>query len=109
MYNMPNWRGVSGNGKYVIYINRLISAKIMLDLANGDAHSAYIKWRDNHVFISRVLKQDGTMIERVIFLVVDGISLMSLENILFKSPEISITHFEELNRLLKANKLERYN
>ena len=40
---------------------------------------------------------------------VDGISLASLENILFKSPQISITHFEELNRLLKANKLERYN
>lgn len=109
MYNMPNWRGVSGNGKYVIDINRLISAEIMLDLANGDAHSAYTKWRDNHVFISRVLKQDGTMIERAIFLVVDGINLISLENILFKSPEISITHFEELNRLLHANKLERYN
>ena len=84
MYNMPNWRGVSGNGKYVIDINRLISAEIMLDLANGDAHSAYTKWRDNHVFISRVLKQDGTMIERAIFLVVDGINLISLENILFK-------------------------
>ena len=62
-----------------------------------------------HVFISRVLKQEGTMIERAIFLVVDGISLASLENILFKSPQIIITHFEELNRLLKANKLERYN
>ena len=109
MYNMPNWRGVSGNGKYVIDINRLISAEIMLDLSNGDAHSAYTKWRDNHVFISRVLKQDGTMIERAIFLVVDGINLISLENILFKSPEISITHFEELNRLHHANKLERYN
>ena len=109
MYNMPNWRGVSGNGKYDIDINRLISAEIMLDLANGDADNAYIKWRDNHAFISRVLKQDGTMIERAIFLVVDGINLISLENILFKSPEISITHFEELNRLLKANKLERYN
>ena len=109
MYNMPNWRGVSGNGKYVIDINRLISAEIMLDLANGDADNAYIKWRDNHAFISRVLKQDGTMIERAIFLVDDGINLISLENILFKSPEISITHFEELNRLLKTNKLERYN
>ena len=109
LHNIPSWQGVSGNGQYVININRLISAEIMLDLANGDADSAYTNWRDNHVFISHVLKQDGTMIERAIFLVVDGISLASLENILFKSPQISITHFEELNRLLKANKLERYN
>jgi len=56
-----------------------------------------------------VLKQDGTMIERAIFFVIDGINLASLENILFKSPEIGIAHFEELNRLLHANKLERYN
>ena len=109
MYSMPSWQGVSGNGQYVINLNKLISAEIMLDLESGNSDGAYTKWRDNHVFISRVLKQDGTMIERAIFLVVDGINLASLENILFKSPEISITHFENLSRLLKANKLERYN
>jgi hypothetical protein len=109
LYSIPSWQGVSGNGQYVININKLISAEILLDLESGNADSAYTKWRDNHVFISHVLKQDGTMIERAIFLVVDGISLMSLENILFKSPEIGITHFDELNSLLKANKLERYN
>lgn len=49
------------------------------------------------------------MIERAIFLVVDGINLASLENILFKAPEVGITHFSELNKLLLANKLERYN
>ena len=81
MYNMPSWQGVSGNGQYIINLNKLISAEIMLDLANGDADSAYTKWRDNHLFISRVLKQDGTMIERAIFLVVDGINLASIENI----------------------------
>ena len=109
LYSMPSWQGVSGNGQYVIIINKLISAEIMLDLANGDADSAYTIWRNNHVFISRVLKQDGTMIERAIFLVVDGISLTLLENILFKSPEVGTTHFAELNKLLQANRLERYN
>ena len=109
LYNMPSWQGVSGNGQYLINLNKLISADILLDLEQDNSESAYTKWRDNHLFISRVLKQEGTMIDRAIFLVVDGISLISLENILFKSPEISITHFEELNRLLKANKLERYN
>ena len=109
MYSMPSWQGVSVNGQYVINLNKLISAEIMLHLTNGDAGSEYTKWRNNHEFISRVLKQDGTMIERVICLVVDDISLMSLENILFKSPEVGISHFEELNGLLKANKLERYN
>ena len=109
LYNLPNWQGVSGNGQYVINLNKLISAEIMLDLANGNADSAYTKWRDNHLFINRVFKQDSTMIDRAIFLVVDGINLASVENILFQSPEIATTHYEELNGLLKANKLERYN
>ncbi len=109
LYNMPDWRGVSGNGQYVINLNKLISAEIMLDLASGNANSAYAKWRGNHLFISRVLKQEGTMIDRAIFLVVDRINLASLESILFKSPEISTANFEELNRLLQANRLERYN
>ena len=76
MYSMPSMQGVCGNGQYVINLNKLISAEIMLDFANGDADNAYIKWRDNHAFISRVLKQEGTMILRAIFLVVDGISLL---------------------------------
>lgn len=108
LYAMPSWRGISGNGQYLINLNKLISADILLDLKQGNAENAYNKWRDNHAFISRVLKQEGTMIEHAIFLVVDGISLTSIENILFKAPQISITHFEELNSLLRANKLERY-
>ena len=93
----------------MIHLNKLISAEIMLDLERNDGEGAYTKWRDNHLLISRILKQESTMIERAIFLVVDGISLSPLENILFKSPEIGIAHFEELNSLLKANRLERYN
>lgn len=109
LYSRPSFQGMNGNGQYLINLNKLISAEILLDLANGDADRAYTKWRDNHLLISRVLKQEGTMIDRAIFLVVDGICLSSLENILFKSPKISITHFEELNSLLSAHKLERYN
>ena len=109
LYSMPIFHGMNGNGQYVINLNKLISAEIMLDLQRGDANSAYTKWRDNHLFISHVLKQDGTMIDRAIFLVVDGINLTSLENILIKAQEIGITHSSELNKLLQANKLERYN
>ncbi len=39
----------------------------MLDLERNDGEGAYTKWRDNHLLISRILKQESTMIERAIF------------------------------------------
>ncbi len=54
---MPSMQELGGNYQYVINLNKLISAEIMLDFANGDADNAYIKWRDNNAFINRVLKQ----------------------------------------------------
>ncbi|MGB4811639.1 MAG: hypothetical protein WBP13_04030 [Methylophilaceae bacterium] len=75
----------------------------------GKSEEAYQLWRDNYVFITRVLGQESTMIEHAILLVVDGMNLGSLENLLYVSPEIGITHRDELNALLKPQGLARYN
>ena len=109
LYNMPSWRGTSGNGPYVINLNKLILAEIKLDIVAGNSEIAFKKWLDNFRFISRVLGQDSTMIERAIFLVADGMCIGSLEDMLFKSPEISTKHSDELITALKPSSLERYN
>lgn len=109
LFQMPYWRGTSANGQILINLNKLLAAEIKLNIEAGNYEAAYSKWLTNHNFISHVLKQDGTAIDRAIFLVLDGVNLYSLENLLFKSPRIGINHFDELQITFKPTNLERYN
>jgi len=109
LFDLPCLHEGTWNGQTVINLNKLISAEIQLDVEAGNAEAAYKKWFANHQFISNVLKQEGNALNRAIFLVVDGINLDSLENLLFKSPETGINHFDKLNPTLKSNGLESYN
>jgi hypothetical protein len=109
LFQMPDWRGMSANGQLLINLNKLLAAEIKLDIETGHDEMAYSKWLASHSFITHVLKQDGTAIDRAIFLVLDGINLYSIENLLFKSPNIGINHFDELEIILKPTSLERYN
>lgn len=115
LFDMTDWRGMSSNGQThwngqtLINLNKLLAEEIKLNIETGNDEMAYSKWLANHHFISHVLKQETTAIERAIFLVLDGVNLYSLENILFKSPELGINHFDELSTILKSNSLERYN
>jgi hypothetical protein len=108
--DIPNSSGaVFANGQILIDLNRLLAAEIKLDIEEGNSELAYSKWLKNHLFINHVLQQESTAIERAIFLVIDGFNLYALENLLFKSPEIGIRHFDELSTILKSNGLKRYN
>lgn len=115
LFDMTDWRGMSSNGQThysgqtLINLNKLLAEEIKLNIETGNYEMAYSKWLANHHFINHLLKQDTTAIERAIFLVLDGINLYSLENLLFKSPEIGIKHFDELETTLKPTDLERYN
>lgn len=110
LHTMPSWQGSTfGGGQSIIDLNVLLSAEIKLDIDEGKPEIAYQKWRDNFVFINRVLSADNTLIDRAIFLVVDGFSLGSLEYLLFKSPDVGLLHIDELNILLKPSGLEKYN
>ncbi|MDI1309225.1 MAG: hypothetical protein PSV17_07300 [Methylotenera sp.] len=115
LFNMPDWRGMSSHGQIhysgqtLINLNKLLAEEIKLNIQTGNSEAAYSKWLANHHFISHILKQDTTAIEHAVFLVLDGINLYSLENLLFKSPEIGIKHFEELQVVLKPTNIERYN
>ena len=110
LYKIADWQGFSvKNGQIIINLNRLLAAQNKLLISQGKVEEAYQLWRDNHVFISRVLGQENSMIERAIFQVVDGINLDSLEYLLYKNPETALTHGDELNNLLKPQGLTRYN
>jgi hypothetical protein len=110
LYTIPHWQGSTfGGGQTIIYINLLLAAEIKLDVDEGRPEIAYKKWCDNFLFISRALAAKNTMIERAIFLVADGLSLKSIENVLLKSPEMSTQHYDELQDLLNPSGLDRYN
>ena len=107
---MPSSSGtMTGNGQLLINLNRLLAAEIKLDIEEGNSELAYSKWLKNHLIINHIFQQESTAIEHAIFLVIDGFNLYALENLLFKSHEIGIKHFEELQTILKPTNLERYN
>ena len=110
LYNMHEWQDDPvNNGQNLIHLNRLIAANIKRLILNKNYDAAYSAWRDNHVFISRVLHQENTMITRAIFQVLDGINLTSLEDLLYSNAEISVNYNKELSLLLKPQGLTRYN
>jgi len=109
LFGMQYWKGTSGNGQYLINLNKLIAAEIKLETDKKNTEAAYKKWLANFKFISRVLKHEGNSIDRAIFLVAQGMNLNSLEYMFYKSPDISTTRLDELNTLLKDDGLEGYN
>jgi hypothetical protein len=96
-------------GQTIINLNKLVSAQIKLLISQKKPEEAYQLWRDNHVFISRILGQEITWVATAIFLVVDGRNLSSLEDILYNYPYIGFTYQKELNNLLAPKGLERFN
>ncbi len=109
LYNIHGWQDeAAGNGQNLISLNRLLASKIKLLILNKNYEEAFSTWRNNHIFISRVISQENTMITRAIFLVLDGINLQSLENLLHSNPELISLHHQELEQLLKPQGLTRY-
>lgn len=109
LYKIMGWQGTTTNGQTFINLNRLLSAQIKRLISEGNSEKAYQLWKDNHVFLSRILGQEGTMIDRAILLVNDARNLQSLEYLIYKSPGIGLNHYEELRNLLKPEGLSRYN
>ncbi|PPD56750.1 MAG: hypothetical protein CTY10_02590 [Methylotenera sp.] len=110
LYQMPSWQGsIQFGGQSLLDINRLLVADIKLGVDSGSAEAAYQKWKANALFINHVLKQETTVIEKAIFLVIDGFNFASLEYLLLKKPQIMTNHYDELIVLLKPTGLIRYN
>ena len=109
LHKIIDWQGFSGNGQLLINLNRLLWSQNKLLISQGNYEKSYQLWRNNHVFISRVLGQESNMIDRAIFQAVDSRSLDSIEYLLYKNPETILKHADELMALLKPLGLARYN
>lgn len=110
LYQIPNWQGVSNSGgQTLLDVNRLLAADIKLDIDAGNADLAYQKWKANYVFTKHVLYQENNMIEKAIFLVIQGFCLNSLDYLTLKSPEIITKNKDELFALLKPTGISNYN
>ena len=109
LYDIAHLQGSSKNGMTIININELLLAEIKLDIFNNKPEIAYQKWRANHQFVSYVLLQPLELVDRMVYLIVYGHNLNTLEQLLFKAPEISTKHFDELHLMLKPRDLSLFN
>lgn len=110
LYQITSWQGIThSGGQTLLDVNRLLAADIKLDIDTGKVEAAYQKWKANTVFINHVLKQETTVIEKAIFMVIDGFNLASLEYLLLRQPQVMTDHHQELMIFLKPIGLKKYN
>ncbi|MCA3041786.1 MAG: hypothetical protein ING51_02115 [Rhodocyclaceae bacterium] len=100
--------GFGRNGKLFITINKFIAAEIISDVSEGKDEVAFQKWRENHQFLSRLAAAESSLVEKLILNVAEGVSLVAAENLLFAAPRVTITHADELQKLLAAPDIARW-
>jgi len=106
---LPHFQGLAANWNPVIDLNRLIAADVELKLRHREYEAAYIEWRDNYQFITRMLGEDTDWVAKAIFTVLDGISLGSARSLLQTYPGIAALHGDELTNLFRTAGLSRWN
>ena len=109
LYGLPHSSGTAYNLNLAIELNRLIAAEIRLDLHKGRTDSAYLKWRENHMFLRRMIGEDGTWVDKAIGLVLEQISLSTAEFLIQASSKAMNTNYQEMRELLSPGGLARYN
>ncbi len=107
--DLHHWQGMDGRLQQAININRLIAAKIKLDAVEGKTEQAFDLWQKNQIFINRVLAQEQTMAARAIFLVLDVISLDTLDTLLAISPDFAKSKRGKIANTFPQIGLKRYN
>ncbi len=100
---------IGKGGDRFIGINKLIAAEIELDLREGRAEIAYQKWRENFAFLGRVMSAEATTVEKLIWMVIEGMQRLMAEEMLFRAPQLRQAHAEELRQLFAASGIERWN
>ena len=106
---LPHSQGVIKNVATILDVNDLLAAEIKLDVKNKKSEAAYAKWINNQRFIDRAIALHGGIVNRGLFVSIYGISLDTLEFMLFESPDMIKQHGDELLTLLEPVGLEKYN
>lgn len=106
LYQIPDWEGESyEEDALILRLNALVSAKIKLLINQKNSELAYQEWKNNHLFILHTLKQELPLASQSSFQIVYSVSLKTLEHLIYKSPEILLTHDAELGIMLKPQDL----
>lgn len=109
LQTLPYSQGAIKNVATILDVNELLAAEIKLDIKHKKPEVAFAKWINNQQFIDRAFAQDGDVVNRGLFLSIYGISIDTLEFMLFESPDMIKQHGDELLALLKPIGLEKYN
>lgn len=92
----------------IISLQKLHTADVMLDVAQGRVEIAYNKWRDNHVFLAKMSNAGGTWLSVAVNLVNEGLSLALLDDLLKAAPTLARSHHEEIIQLMSTPVTQRY-
>lgn len=100
---------IQAGGVRSVEMAKLTAIEIKVALRQGRTEEAYRTWADHYAFWRRMNSTDRTWVEVAIGLVNEGISLGTLESLLFHSPQLIDKHYDELVSLLTPENIARYN
>lgn len=110
LYQIPEWQGASDDeNALMLQLNLLFSAQTKLLITQKKIEIAYQQWKNNHLFILHTLNQDLPFGSQISFQFAYRISLETLEHLIYKAPEILLTHDAELSSILKHQGLTNFN
>jgi len=100
---------IQARGVRSIAMTKLTAVAIKVDLRQGRVEEAYRIWVDQYSFWRRMNSVSRTWVEVAIGLVNEGYALRGIESLLFRSPQLIDTHYDELLSLLSPDGVVRFN
>lgn len=110
LYRFDEYTGWGlSNGNAYLVVQRLSIAEMHIDLRQRKYEEAYQKWRQQFLFLRRVLRGPDNWVGKAVGLVAIGMTLPFLERLLIASPEIAKRHSAELLKILRAEGIAEFN
>jgi hypothetical protein len=110
LYRLDDYAGWGlPNGNAYLVILQLSIAEMHIDLRQRKYEEAYQKWRQQFLFLRRILRSPDNWVGKAVGLVAIGMTLPFLEKLLIASPEVAKRHSAELLEILKAEGVEEFN
>ena len=100
---------IQARGVPSIAMTKLTAVAIKVDLRQGRFEEAYRSWLDEYSFWRRMNSVGRNWVEVAMGLVSEGYALRGVESLLFRSPQLIDTHYDELISLLSPEGIGRFN
>ena len=100
---------IQARGVPSIAMTKLTAVAIKVDLRQGRVEEAYRSLLDEYSFWRRMNSVGRNWVEVAMGLVSEGYALRGVESLLFRSPQLIDTHYDELISLLSPEGIGRFN